>query len=111
MNAPDTLNAADAAAVLHADQETVLMLARKGELPGAKIGKSWVFLRSDVLEYLSNRVKQETDLRRKACVDATPVAILAMKLPSRRRRMLPILPTLPTLPTIPIAESSPEVIS
>jgi excisionase family DNA binding protein len=108
MNAPDTLNAAEAAAVLHADPETVLMLARKGELPGAKIGKSWVFLRSDVLEYLSNRVKQETELRRAARVDATPVAVMTMKLPSRRRQMLPVLPTLSTIPT---ADSSPEVIS
>lgn len=108
MNAPDTLNAVDAAAVLHADPETVLLLARKGDLPGAKIGKSWVFLRSDVLEYLSNRVKRETEQRRMACASSAPVAVLAMKSPSRRRRMLPALPT---LPTIPAAESSSKVIS
>ena len=44
MEAQDTLDASGAAAVLHADVETVLTLARKGELPGAKIGKSWVCL-------------------------------------------------------------------
>lgn len=107
MSALDTLNAIDAAAVLHADPETVLLLARKGDLPGAKIGKSWVFLRSDVLDYLSNRVRQETEQRRKACADTTPVAALTEKASSRRRRPLP---TLPTLPTTVAAETSPKMV-
>jgi hypothetical protein len=40
MNTLDALNAAETAALLHADTETMLALARRGELPGAKIGTS-----------------------------------------------------------------------
>lgn len=101
MDTPDTLNAAEAAALLYADTETVLALARRGELPGAKIGKSWVFLRSDVLNFLHERVVQETEQRRRERATLpSPSALLVVR-PKTRRRAPPTLPELPALYKVP----------
>ena len=89
--APDTLNAAQAADMLFADIETILILARSGELPGAKVGKSWVFLREDVIEFLRGRVRAETGQRKQPVL---PNAVLLPR-PSRQRRQPPVLPALP----------------
>lgn len=89
--APDTLNAAQAADMLFADIETIHILARSGELPGAKVGKSWVFLREDVIEFLRGRVRTETGQRKQPVL---PDAVL-MPRPSRQRRPPPVLPALP----------------
>jgi excisionase family DNA binding protein len=43
------------AELLHVDQKAVLALARKGELPGRKIGRDWRFSRAAVLDWLANR--------------------------------------------------------
>lgn len=98
MEAQDTLDASSAAAILHADVETVLTLARKGELPGAKIGKSWVFLRTDILDFLRERVRHDTALRlqsQRAASLPAPAALLVPRPASRKRRELPVLPSLP----------------
>ena len=96
MDTHDTLDAAGAAALLNADAETVLLLARRGELPGTKIGKSWVFLRIDLLDFLSAKVKADTARRRKqASEPAIPTGVLVVAKQSRRRRQLPVLPQLP----------------
>ncbi|TWI62531.1 excisionase family DNA binding protein [Pseudoduganella lurida] len=94
--APDTLNAADAAALLYADTATVLALARDGELPGTKVGKSWVFLRSDVLDYLRERVRADTEQRRRdRNLALVPVALQLPAACKTRRRAPPPLPALP----------------
>ena len=97
MDTEETLNDDGAAALLHADLETVRLLARKGELPGAKIGRSWVFLRSDVLAFLRERIEKDTAQRRRIRVTATePLAHLVSVPPRRQRRPPPTLPALPT---------------
>jgi excisionase family DNA binding protein len=56
--APDrdeVLTTAQLAELLHVDQKAVLALARKGELPGRKIGRDWRFSRAAVLDWLANR--------------------------------------------------------
>ncbi|MET0264263.1 MAG: helix-turn-helix domain-containing protein [Duganella sp.] len=99
MEAQDTLDAAGAAAILHTDAATVLQLARCGDLPGTKIGKGWVFLRADVLEFLRLRVMRDTAQRRKTAIEQLhPAAVLAVAPRSRKRRALPELPVLATLP-------------
>lgn len=96
MDTHDTLDAAGAAALLNADAETVLLLARRGELPGTKIGKSWVFLRIDLLDFLSSKVRADTARRRKQVSEpAIPTGVLLVTPQSRRRRKLPVLPQLP----------------
>lgn len=107
MEAQDTLDVHQAAAMLHADEETVLNLARCGELPGAKIGRSWVFLHSDILDFLRLRIQADTAQRRQAAVAPQhPAAVAMPRQPARRRTRLPALPDLPAL-SKPITTSSP----
>ncbi|KQQ40046.1 hypothetical protein ASF61_04400 [Duganella sp. Leaf126] len=102
MEAQDTFNALGAATLLHADVETVLALARKGELPGTKIGKSWVFLRTDILDFLRERVRHDTAqrLQSQRAASPAPAALLVPRPASRKRRELPVLPLLPEPPTL-----------
>jgi excisionase family DNA binding protein len=58
-------------------------LASCGDLPGAKIGRSWRFLRADVLQWLSDRAKSEAEQRRSRKARREVVQIEAR--PSRRR--------------------------
>jgi len=47
-----TLNLIEAAAFLRMHPEEVRRRAKLGELPGAKPGKSWVFIEVDLADYL-----------------------------------------------------------
>ena len=49
----DTLNAAQAARLLHLNVKRVQALARTGKLPAARVGRKWLFHRAD-LERLLN---------------------------------------------------------
>lgn len=94
MSADETLNVDQAATLLHAENETVMQFARRGELPGTRIGKSWVFIREDVLTFLRLRIAQDT-LERRHQHAKSPLAI-AMERPKRKRHTeLPVLPALP----------------
>jgi excisionase family DNA binding protein len=46
------LTAAEAAELLRVSTKTVLSMAREGVLPGTKVGRSWRFLRTDLLSYV-----------------------------------------------------------
>ena len=48
----ETINAAEAARFLHIHTDTLYDLARSGEVPGCKIGRSWVFMKSLLVEYV-----------------------------------------------------------
>lgn len=100
----ETMDLQTAAAYLGAKAETISQLARKGDLPGAQIGKGWIFLREDVLDFLRKRIAAETEARRamrdnesesvgKENDVAQPVAVLQTR---TRRRALPPLPGLPS---------------
>src|SRR6266851_6834826 len=47
-----TLNLQQAAALLKIHPVTLQDKARAGEIPGAKIGRAWVFVEIDLLEYI-----------------------------------------------------------
>lgn len=94
---PETLDVAEAAALLRAEPETIMQLARKGALPGARIGKSWVFLREDVIAFLKEQVSRDTEERRRR--QAEPSAIILAAPRKSRRTVLPSLPDLPASPT------------
>jgi Helix-turn-helix domain len=53
-----TLNVRAAAKMLHIHPVTLQKLARAGEIPGAKIGKAWVFLEIDMIEYIRSQCKR-----------------------------------------------------
>lgn len=49
----------DAGQALGCDPETVRSMAAAGELPGTKVGRSWVFLASELAAYCRTRMAQE----------------------------------------------------
>jgi len=59
-----TLDLIQAAEFLRVSRETMLELADAGELFGAKIGRAWVFLESDLVDYLVAQSRQQTTARR-----------------------------------------------
>jgi excisionase family DNA binding protein len=58
----------EAADFLKVDRSTALELAGRGELPGAKVGRAWVFLELDLVEYLRDTVRRQTDRRREQAI-------------------------------------------
>jgi Helix-turn-helix domain len=47
-----TLNLREAASFLHMHPEEVRMRAKRGLIPGAKIGRRWVFIEDDLAEFV-----------------------------------------------------------
>jgi len=94
MNPDETLGVAEAAMLMRAENETVMLLARRGDLPGTRVGKSWVFLRDDVIAFLRGRIDAETEERRQH-FSKTPLAIAMERPENPRRTPLPVLPVLP----------------
>lgn len=95
MNSTDeTLGVEEAAALLRAETSTVMQFARRGDLPGTRIGKGWVFLREDVIAFLRQQITNDTQDRRQQA--ARTIVAVAYTAPRRSRRTkLPILPALP----------------
>ena len=50
-----TIGLEEAAALLRCHPETARRMAKAGEIPGAKIGRSWVFYRERLLEWIEAR--------------------------------------------------------
>lgn len=61
----NTLDLIEAARFLKADEETIREKAAAGEIPGAKIGRKWVFLDVDLAEYLRSQYGAQRE--EKAC--------------------------------------------
>ncbi|WP_417564155.1 helix-turn-helix domain-containing protein [Microbacterium sp.] len=47
------LTTEEASQLLKVNSKTLLSMARLGALPGAKVGRSWQFLQSDLLAFVS----------------------------------------------------------
>ncbi|OJA86150.1 helix-turn-helix domain-containing protein [Burkholderia ubonensis] len=102
MNRVQTFDINEAAAFLKVDRTTALSLAGSGQLPGAKIGRAWVFLESDVVAYLKREVERQSEERRRAAGILEEISRQEALLPppniaSRRKRGRPrkIFPELP----------------
>jgi excisionase family DNA binding protein len=86
-----TLNTDDVANVLQCHEQRVLELAQQGELPGAKIGRSWIFRPIDVAEFLQNQVLQQTAKRAKNVMPFVEVnPSQTHRPPGRKRNELPL---------------------
>lgn len=103
-----TLDIDECAEFLKVDRTTALALAGKGDLPGAKIGRAWVFLEDDLVEYLRGRVRAqqrqrqiEADVQKgldaAAAREATFSPPAAPARAGRKKRALPNLDALPHL--------------
>ena len=95
-----TLDITECADFLKIDRTTALRLAGEGELPGAKIGRAWVFLEEDLIEYLRAKAREQARQRQAniaitqelhASADRNPPTQLPLQR-GRQRRALPELP-------------------
>ncbi|MGH7826469.1 MAG: helix-turn-helix domain-containing protein [Candidatus Binatia bacterium] len=57
----EIMTPSEVAALLKIHLKTVYKLAEKGVIPGNRIGRSWRFSRSDVLELVSSRSMNLSD--------------------------------------------------
>jgi excisionase family DNA binding protein len=94
-NADETIDARGAASLLHCDPTTVEDLARRGELPCTKVGRGWLFVRTDLLAYLAQRGREEAEERRRKRSEPTPLPkpeAIAARMRTPRRRPLVTIP-------------------
>ena len=83
----DTIDSAECADLLRCTPDQVEELARTGEIPGLKLGRSWLFVRHDLLAYLAEKARQEAEQRR---AKRQPGVVQMTSKP--RRRVPPRLP-------------------
>ncbi|MGZ8227491.1 MAG: helix-turn-helix domain-containing protein [Methylococcaceae bacterium] len=50
-----TLDLSEAAQLLKLHPQTVLQRVRAGDIPGAKLGKCWVFIQQDLIEWVRSK--------------------------------------------------------
>ena len=55
-----TIGIEEAGKLLHCHPDTVRKMAHAGEIPGAKIGRAWVFYTEQLLEWVAARCKAGT---------------------------------------------------
>jgi len=63
-----TLGIDECAEFLKVDRTTALKLAGNGTLPGAKIGRAWVFLEDDLVDYLRNEARRQARERQSKAI-------------------------------------------
>lgn len=99
-----------AAEFLNISADTMRDLAQKGVLPGAKIGKCWLFTDEDLEAYVREEVKLQTAARRKlsgiAVTDPGETPTMVPTTFSRTMRRRPMVPPQLTAP-IEIAPAKP----
>lgn len=87
----------EAADFLKVDRSTALELANAGTLPGAKVGRAWVFMEEELLNYLRDVTRKQTQERR-AQAEAWSALRISQQGPTRhctsRRRTPANLPEL-----------------
>jgi hypothetical protein len=78
----EIIDADQCAELLLCTRQQVEARARTGDLPGLKIGRSWVFVRADLLVFLAEKARADALARRtKHAPSITPIV--------RRRRNIP----------------------
>ena len=97
----DTLDIDACAEFLKINRATALELAGAGTLPGAKIGRSWVFLEDELTEYLRAETRKQMRERQAKATTAAELDAAAARNPSmvvtpprrrgKERRALPDL--------------------
>lgn len=88
----DTIDATQCAELLKCTPEQVEALARDGDIPGLKIGRSWLFIRADLLAYLAERARLEAQERRQRRAAPQGPAASNVQPIKPRRRAPPALP-------------------
>lgn len=97
-----TLDLNECAEFLNVHETTAQELASAGILPGAKIGRAWVFLEEDLVEYVRSEVRRQRAARQAeaevsrnmtaAAARTKPTPLAAPAPRTRRKREYPPLP-------------------
>jgi len=95
-----TFDIHEAADFLKIDRTTALELAGTGVLPGAKVGRAWVFMEDELVAYLRDVTRKQTQERRvdaeaRSAPPGAAVTFNGPRRPHNRRRAPPVLPELP----------------
>lgn len=87
----DTINSEQCADLLQCTEATVEELTRKGELPGVKFGRGWIYVKASLLEYLAQKAMREAEERRLNIRERaqTPATIQVLR---PKRKTPPVLP-------------------
>jgi len=93
-----TFNTEEAADFLKTSTDTLMKLAGEGIVPGAKIGRSWVFTDEGLESYLRGEILQQTTARANPGADPIKTAfsreISADKTKKQSRRKRGFIPSL-----------------
>lgn len=109
----EILNVDDLAELFSCDKETAAARLISGDLPGVKVGRSWIIPRQALLERLNEKAHEEASARRlslemlrkdaiargntsPSCLIGDPAAIGVFSNRGKRRRLPPKLPPLPS---------------
>lgn len=76
----ETLDTRGAAEILHVSEKLTAKMAREGELPAVWLAGQWLFVRQELLTWLSDRAKEEQRFRREQVL-----AMAEIEKPSRPR--------------------------
>ena len=90
MTDQETIDLDAAAGMLFMQPASVRKKAARGEIPGAKIGRSWIFIKSDLLAH----IRRLTESRQDAKTTIEPAQRITTERkasPRTRRRALPCL--------------------
>ena len=71
-----TISADEACKLLNIHRATLYEKARAGEIPGAKIGRGWVFIEVDLIQYIREQYKVK-DHEREKCPSISNQALRA----------------------------------
>lgn len=91
MNLPDLSDEQVLAAALGCTPETVQAGALRGDLPGIKFGRGWVFPREATMEAINRAARLQAEARAKV---KTPAAVGVAPVAGKAKRGLPVLPDL-----------------
>lgn len=69
----DTLNSEEASSLLKCSKAFACELARTGEIPAVQLGGQWLFIKSQIIDYLLERAREEQALRREHAASNTLV--------------------------------------
>ncbi len=91
-----TMDAAQCAELLYCSKIQVERLAERGELPGMKVGRGWVFGTAQIIEHLRVTSEAEAADRRALMVPGRLTTAIQLALPRPRGRQARPLPTFAT---------------
>lgn len=86
-----TLDIVECAEFLKIERTHALKLAGNGTLPGAKIGRAWVFLEEDLAEYLREEVRKQMRARQGEVEAHLVMPLLSVVARRRKKRVVPDL--------------------